>query len=217
MSESVPTSNASFAHRRSRASSTASFKYFQQPDDRQAWQDTEAIEDDSDEEQRVDAGSDIDLEYGLLSPSRRQSSSLSRSSTEDPLLKRRSSSATIGSMHGRGARVSQKMYILTEDLTIVIAGFRTSSIGFAVYVLLCICTLGLGYLLLRWLPHWRVKLVGSPCPLHECTWVVAEVRIDDLAMNESEADCLSEPMGRIHRARHSAPTVRQSFIHCVWL
>jgi cation-transporting ATPase 13A3/4/5 len=68
------------------------------------------------------------------------------------------------------------MYIVTEDLTIVIAGFRTSSIGLLIYALVCVCTVGLGYLLLRWMPHWRVKLVGSPCTLRDCSWVVIEVR-----------------------------------------
>lgn len=176
MSESVPTSNASFAHRRSRADSTASFTYFQEGEDRSAWRNAQAVQDDSDDERDDAAESDRDLESGQLLPLGRKSSSFSRTSTEDPLLERRGSSATNASAPGRGSRVSQKMYILTEDLTIVFAGFRTSTVGFALYTLTCAFTLGLGYLLLRWLPRWRVRLVGSPCPLRDCTWVVTEVR-----------------------------------------
>lgn len=58
---------------------------------------------------------------------------------------------------------------------IVIAGFSTSVWGFAAYVTICTCTLGLGYLLFRWMPRLRIKLIGSPTPLNSCSWVVVEV------------------------------------------
>ena len=57
-------------------------------------------------------------------------------------------------------RASQKIYILTEDMTIVVAGFKTSLFGFAIYLCVCVLTLGAGFLLLRWLPKWYVKLTG---------------------------------------------------------
>lgn len=79
-------------------------------------------------------------------------------------------------MTGKEARINQKIYVVTEDLTIVVAGFDTRPLGFILYVSLCIITLGLGFLLLRWLPRWRVCLIGSPKPLRDCTWAVIEVR-----------------------------------------
>lgn len=102
----------------------------------------------------------------------------SRASTEDPLLKRHDSSGSgVSGMSARhaGDRATQKLYIQSEDLTIVIAGFKTSILGFSTYTTLCIVTCGLAYLLFRWLPRWRVKLVGAPIPLHSCDWVVIEV------------------------------------------
>lgn len=112
-----------------------------------------------------------------LSVMRRSSSGArSRSSVHDRLL-RSDSARTEGSAYGRGYRTSQKIYIVTEDLTIVVAGFRTSTIGFALYCTLCILTLGLGYLLLRWIPRWHVRLVGTQSPLRDCTWVVIEVSV----------------------------------------
>jgi cation-transporting ATPase 13A2 len=56
-----------------------------------------------------------------------------------------------------------------------VAGFETSRIGYWFFILLCICSLGIGYLLFRWFPRWYVALVGSPCPLGDCDWVVVEV------------------------------------------
>ena len=56
-----------------------------------------------------------------------------------------------------------------------IAGFSTGSAGFLLYILICVFTGGLGYLLFRWLPQWRVRLVGTPAPLGKCSWVVVEV------------------------------------------
>ena len=57
----------------------------------------------------------------------------------------------------------------------VIAGFTTSMLGNAVYLTLCILTVGVAYLVFRWLPRWRIRLVGSPTPLQTCAWVVVEV------------------------------------------
>jgi len=181
MSESVPTGVSSFAHRRSRADSTASFTYFQTDEDEEEWPENDVlIDDDEFDGDLDDVGDsvDIDLESGRPSPSvRRKSSAYSRASVEEALLHRHDSARTDGSHHIDGGRVSQKIYILTEDLTIVIAGFSTSHIGSLIYAILCLATLGIGYLLLRWLPRWRVRLVGSPKPLRECTWVVIEVRL----------------------------------------
>ena len=180
MSESVPTSVTSFAHRRQRSDSVASFTYLQPADD----EPTEAVRDDDDvalddEEDMAnydgnyDDGS-ADLEAGELSL-RRISSTYSRASVHDRLLRNDSQRSENSQYMGKG-KMSQKIYVVNEDLTIVIAGFVTSRIGFAMYALLCTCTFGLVWLLLRWLPRWKVGLVGSPTPIREANWVVIEDR-----------------------------------------
>jgi cation-transporting P-type ATPase 13A2 len=184
MGESVPTSVSSFAHRRGRADSTASFTYYQEDEEQE--QEHELLppaededEDDSavlDDESELDFEEDrsVDLEAGELAEMRRTSSGHSRASVHDRLL-RSDSTRTDGSNFGRGHRTSHKIYIVTEDLTIVVAGFRTSTLGFAVYTTICALTLGLGYLLFRWLPRWQVRMIGTPCSLGDCSWVVIEV------------------------------------------
>lgn len=176
MGESVPTSVSSFAHRRARADSTASFTYYQDGDEPLAPSDESAIVDDELELQFVEDDS-TDLEADEPHSRRRSSSrARSESSVHDRLL-RSDSVKTNGSGLGRGQRISQKIYIVTDDFTIVVAGFRTSTIGFAIYATIIVLTFGLGYLLLRWLPRWQVRLVGSQSPLRDCTWVVIEVSI----------------------------------------
>lgn len=200
MSESVPTSISSFAHRRrSRADSTASFTYYEEDRDSEEGAEEEAIADeygDIEYDGYVDDEFD-DLEAGVSPsppPTRRKSSGhSSRGSVEAPLLRRRSSATSAGSGDGwEGRRISQKIYILTEDLTIVVAGFKTSTIGFGIYLVLCTITAGLGWLVFRWLPRWRVALTGRSSPLKECDWVVIENQWGEFAIQPVNA----QPYGR---------------------
>ncbi|KXT01461.1 hypothetical protein AC578_9529 [Pseudocercospora eumusae] len=119
----------------------------------------------------------------------RRSEDSTRHSLQSPLLRRHHSEGSETSGFRVGGRISQKIYILTEDMTIVATGFKTSLFGFAIYLALCLCTGGLGYLLLRWLPRWYVKLVGRQTPLGECDWVVienqwGEMEVKDLSKQE---------------------------------
>ncbi|KAK4983511.1 hypothetical protein LTR50_007185 [Elasticomyces elasticus] len=195
MSESVPNATSSFAHRHSRADSTTSFTYYEEERDADSedWLEEEAILDEPDLEdglEEVDeyATSELDSELGEQSNRRRKSSGYSRTSKDsanDPLLRRHDSSCTDASGGYRAdGRVSQKIYILTEDLTIVVAGFRTSILGFTLYVCLCTVTFGAAYLLFRWLPRWHVKITGSPTPLRDCDWVVIENQWGEMAIQD---------------------------------
>lgn len=174
VSESVPTSTASFVHRRARADSTASFTYFQEAEDSQDWLDDEAAVYEFDDDYAPEECT-IDVDSGEAIQPKRRSSGFSRISIEEPLLVRHDSRGAPLNAHIEGGRTSQKLYILTEDLTIAIAGFSTSLARATLYTLLCTSTLGVAYLVFRWLPRWRISLVGSPTPLRECAWVVVEV------------------------------------------
>ena len=194
MSESVPTSVSAFSHRRQRADSTASltsFAYYdEEQDSEDAFGDEALVDDNESEYDGYTAHDSDDLEAGLSShstspsPSRRRSTS-SRKSVDRPLLTRHSSAGSAGSgIDWRGRRSNQKIYIMTEDLTIVIAGFKTSPIGFAVYTLLCLASLGLGWLFFRWLPRWRVALTGKTTPLKDCDWIVIENQWGEFAVQD---------------------------------
>ncbi|KAL8973193.1 MAG: hypothetical protein Q9183_000095 [Haloplaca sp. 2 TL-2023] len=84
------------------------------------WAEEEAISDSETEQ----------LRDGFPAPSssqeHRKSSAYSRRSVEDPLLRRHASIRNDGNLFGHGGRISQKIYIVTEDMTIVVSGFVTS-------------------------------------------------------------------------------------------
>jgi cation-transporting ATPase 13A2 len=203
MSESVPTSVSAFSHRRrERADSSASltsFAYYDEDQDSDQDQDQDldegavAIVDDDDIEYDGYTAEEIedmdrDLEAGRSispSPSRRSSSgSKSHRSVKRPLLRRHSSASSAGSGSWKGRRSNQKIYIMTEDLTIVVAGFRNSTVGFIVYTMLCVGTLGLAWLLFRWLPRWQVALIGKDAPLKDADWVVIENQWGEFVVQE---------------------------------
>lgn len=178
MAESLPTSVSAFSHRRPRADSLASFTYH--PDEDEA---IPSLADQADLESCFEEDDDdIDRESLFVFQEdlpdyvshHRRSSTLSRSSARAHLL-RHDSVPSVGSAR-ENKRLSQKTYLVNEDLTMVVAGFETSRIGYLAYLFLCFCTLGIAYLLFRWLPRWYIAVVGSPCPLGDCRWVVIEVR-----------------------------------------
>lgn len=210
MSESVPTSISTFAHRRARADSTASFTYYDEDRDSEEGVEEEAIAEEygdiEDFEGYVDEGEDLEEGRRSSASRRRKSSGYSGSSPGAPLLRKRSMSSSDAMEGWRGGRVSQKIYILTEDLTIVVAGFKTSVLGFAVYATLCTITLGLAWLLFRWLPRWRVRIIGTPTPLRECDWVVIENQWGEFAVqnigNQTYGRSLSTVFGDLEKVGH---------------
>ena len=180
----MPSSVTGFAHRHSRADSIASFTYFQEEDEVPEYPSDEAIVDDSDEEFEGTPKTLTRLASAPFAATGRKSSDYSSVSVDDPLLRRHDSTRTDISSFGRGSRRTQRIYVATEDLTIVVAGFSSRPVGLAAYIVLCVLSLGLAYLLLRWLPRWRVRLIGSPTALQYCTWVVVEVRLHPSHMFE---------------------------------
>ncbi|KAK2749170.1 hypothetical protein FQN57_006785 [Myotisia sp. PD_48] len=190
VSESVPTSVASFIHRRSRRESNVSFTYFQENNETPDWEgeETTGVSNENgdifiDDEE---AGTEVSFRpSSFFGPTR------SRSSAEDPLLWRRPSESDYAGTKPSPI-VSQKIYIASDDLTAVIAGFGTSITGYTLYLAICIITCGLGYLLFRWLPRWRVALVGQPQPFYKCQWVAIEDQWGQFTVQ----NVLSQPYGR---------------------
>lgn len=137
------------------------------------------------DEDALDAESEADdLAVGDVSPPngsvrssfRSKRPSYSRGSAEEPLLPDRHISISSYAQDRRfDSRLNQKIYIESEDLTLVIAGFSTKFSGLVLYSLLCVMSLGFAYLVFRWFPRWRVRLTGKPTALRICQWVAIEV------------------------------------------
>ncbi|CAH6722142.1 vacuolar cation-transporting ATPase Ypk9p [[Candida] jaroonii] len=77
---------------------------------------------------------------------------------------------------------NQRYYLAEEDLVIGIAGYRDNLLKKMGYYLICIFTLGIGYLILRWMPRYRINLIGTPCPLGIADWCVIENEYGELTI-----------------------------------
>ncbi|GKZ62402.1 hypothetical protein AnigIFM49718_009489 [Aspergillus niger] len=190
ISESIPSSIVSFSHRRNRKDSTTSFTYFQEDQDHPDWPNEAVIDAESD----VDNLSDIEPNESIRSSKR---PSFSRDSVQDPLLRRSLSASSHDYCHRGDQRVSQKVHIVSEDLTIVIAGFSTSPTGLLLYYLSCLLSLGVFYLLFRWFPKYRVRLMGMPTPLQSCQWVVIEDQWNQLDIHTVHTEVYGRPLSTV--------------------
>ncbi|RAL08393.1 putative P-type ATPase [Aspergillus homomorphus CBS 101889] len=193
MSESVPSSIVSFSHRRDRKDSNTSFTYFQDNEEHAMWPHEDALDVDSDRDEiSVDGFNTTD---GSIRSSKPRP--YSRGSVEDPLLQR---SLSVGSyaQNWRGEnRTSQKVHIMSEDLTIVIAGFSTSITGLVMYYMLCALSFGFAYLLFRWFPKWRVRLLGKSVPLDDCRWVAIEDQWNRFQIQSVDCQDYGRPLSTI--------------------
>ncbi|TGJ86477.1 hypothetical protein E0Z10_g2299 [Xylaria hypoxylon] len=128
MAESLPTSVSAFSHRRERADSTASFTYYNEeengPEAEPQYVEDGAVSFDIDDipfelGDDADQATDSEIENGSVqgyAMHRRRSSTQSRSSVHARLL--RTDSARTDSSGRAYGRTSQKLHIVSEDLTI---------------------------------------------------------------------------------------------------
>ena len=91
----------------------------------------------------------------------------------------------------------QRFYITEEDLVIGIAGYMYSKFWVFIYNLLCCLTLGMFYLLMRWLPSKRIKFYGKKCPLAKAEWVVIENEFGELVVEHVHREWYNRPLSTI--------------------
>lgn len=91
----------------------------------------------------------------------------------------------------------QRFYVAEEDLVIGIGGYRTSKFRLYIYYMLCLCTLGMVYLLLRWIPYYKVKLYGVKVPLGKAEWVVLESELGDFNIVAVKREWYNRPMSTV--------------------
>jgi cation-transporting P-type ATPase 13A2 len=118
--------------------------------------------------------------HSILSSRASEASSVAVVSTPDvergdqfPLIRRKSTDRSEDL--GDKVKATQRLYLADEDMVVVMSGFRTIRSRLWIYRILCLLSLGLFYLVMRWLPRWRLKFLAEPMPLSEAHWVVVEV------------------------------------------
>jgi cation-transporting ATPase 13A3/4/5 len=181
ISESVPTAQTGFAHRVSfsqqRNGSDASegllsLQFFRSEYDEERDEDAQSLL-----EFTEDAIADDESVADTASIASSRRSSMSRVS----FLRRHSHESSASAE--RFARKSQKVYLQEEDLYLVIAGFKDAKLQTLLYYLICILTGGLAYLVLRWVPRWKIRLTGRSTSLSAADWVVIENQWHDVSIH----------------------------------
>lgn len=76
----------------------------------------------------------------------------------------------------------QRFYLAEEDLVIGIAGYTNCLWKKIIFWIICIGTFGLGYLILRWFPKYRVNLMGNSTTLGKAEWCVIETQFGELSI-----------------------------------
>lgn len=76
----------------------------------------------------------------------------------------------------------QRFYLAEEDIVVGIAGYSECWWKKLLYYVIILSTLGTGYLILRWLPKYRVNLMGTPCPLGVADWCIIENEYGELTI-----------------------------------
>ncbi|CAI4036576.1 hypothetical protein SMKI_15G4240 [Saccharomyces mikatae IFO 1815] len=91
----------------------------------------------------------------------------------------------------------QRFYITEEDLVIGIAAYQTSSFWHIIYNICCFLSFGLVYLMMRWLPHLRVRFYGVKVPLGKAEWVVIENEFGEFAMQPIDRQWYNRPLSTV--------------------
>ncbi|OJJ55329.1 hypothetical protein ASPSYDRAFT_159263 [Aspergillus sydowii CBS 593.65] len=218
ISESIPSSIASFSRRRIRRDSNISLSYHQQePDDSIESPRRGSLDLENGVDEPVAAELDDDTNESNKFSYRSRQYSYRQSSVEVPLLPQRSLSISSSNKRRlKDGRVKQEIHIASEDTAIVIAGFTTATSGAILYYSLCVLTFGFAFLLFRWLPRWRICLLGRPSPLAMCQWVVVEDQWGQLNICEVCNRAYERPLSTVFADTYrytydedSDPTVEQ--------
>lgn len=217
VSDNMHSSVASFAHRRPRAGTGSSFQYFHvsesfrdqiynaglHPDQQAGPSTTAAVE--SDEES--DGGySDTGDELETTVNSRRRKVLHIRDTIEDSLLERHESARTdLSGIHGEATRVVQEIYVEQEDLRMVIGGHTTNNMWKALSYVAAIPTLGIGWLLLQWIPKWRIRLLGNRRALHDADWLAVENQWGQLEEVQIKSVRYDKPLSTVFGSIEQVP------------
>lgn len=83
-------------------------------------------------------------------------------------------------------RAQQRFYISEEDIMVFFGGYKTSRLRLGLYYFLCWISFGIAYLILRWVPRWRIACIGDSAAFGECDWIVIENQWGELSIIDVE-------------------------------
>ncbi|EEB08701.1 P-type ATPase P5 type [Schizosaccharomyces japonicus yFS275] len=97
-------------------------------------------------------------------------------------------------------RTYQAVYLIDEDLEIMIAGFKTDKTRLYVYRVLCVLSFGLLYLLFRWMPRWYVKYLGKSEPFASADWLSVETQWGEFSIHNLQTQFYENSLSTVFGA-----------------
>lgn len=95
----------------------------------------------------------------------------------------------------------QLFYIAEEDTSISITGLQCKQLRVLFYRILCVLSLGVAYIILRWLPLWKVYFTARPSPLCACDWVLIQNQWGEVTLLPVEVTKYTEDANPVLAAR----------------
>ncbi|KAL2312417.1 Cation-transporting ATPase [Schizosaccharomyces pombe] len=175
---SIPSSVSSFHHQTLRPSSDASVSqfsmdYLQSEYNLNRYNDGESIAASRDYQSLLrDNGS------GVYSDEEEITEMMLEELNIHPVLRRESVGEAAGLSEDGCCQI---LYLVEEDLEVGIAGYKTNKSRYRLYQAICLLTLGLAYLIFRWLPKYFIRFVGTREPLATADWLTIETQWGELS------------------------------------
>ncbi|PWN25160.1 hypothetical protein BDZ90DRAFT_281756 [Jaminaea rosea] len=94
----------------------------------------------------------------------------------------------------KGSRTRQQIYLPDEDTLIRLKGYRVVAAQRIIWTVLCVVTLGILYLLGRWLPRLWLKWTSKEVEFERAEFVVVENQYGDLHMINPETVPFARPL-----------------------
>ncbi|KAI8077803.1 P-type ATPase-like protein [Halteromyces radiatus] len=94
-------------------------------------------------------------------------------------------------------RWEQCLLLEEEDVQVMISGYRYHTLRYLMYQLGCIITLGIVWLIGRWIPTWWIKWVGQQVPLKDARWLVFKNQYNQFEILRPQREFYGGTMGSV--------------------
>ncbi|PWN38810.1 hypothetical protein IE81DRAFT_327122 [Ceraceosorus guamensis] len=114
----------------------------------------------------------------------------------------------------KDSRSKQQIYLAEDDALIRFTGYRSVPTKQLTYTLACILTLGIVYLLGRWLPRWRLRWVCTLADFDSADFIIVENQWGDMVKVKPDTVPFARPLATVFpvssREPPSTPAEHQS-------
>ncbi|KAI3477588.1 hypothetical protein L1887_60628 [Cichorium endivia] len=112
----------------------------------------------------------------------------------------------------KSSRSRQQVYLAEEDTTIRFTGYRTVVVNQIMYSAICFLTIGIVYLIGRWLPRFRLKYVCKETDFESAEFIMIENQWGDLHKERLTTIPFARPLATVfpHSSREPPATQAES-------